>query len=334
MNISKLNASVRPFLVDDDFKRDKNPHKYVLLWSTKFYRLINNIMRAFPLEIVLRETKYTKYYVIKLVKYFIKHGVSKKEVMERSPLLYRGLDKDFKIVNEYTEKGFMSTSMSLSIAEEFKGKHDGCILTFSTKKLPPNTPFLLIDESIAEHLAEQEVLFLPGKITLKKSSKDIKAVYEMDRFILEIVKEKQDGGGAVTRELINLKGRYIVWWRAIKGRPVEIVGMMEMPKKSNEVEKFFKNVILPYDDGFAYKNDFIPQFKDLKEKFFQLGTLEKDERELYESYFVNMAIYDSKNKKVLTINYGVFDEMFNEEMFDNNRSPEVHEAIIKHCGWL
>ena len=342
MNISTYNSSVKQFLIEDDFRNDKNQHKYILLWSTKFYRLFNKIMRNFGIDEIMKETKYTRRYIIKIVKYFFKYGLYKEDIMRKASQLYRGMDKDFELEAEYNEDGFMSTSLSRLVAEGFAGKMGGNVIVFNTKKLPKGVPFAMIDESIDEYLAEKEILFLPGKITLKKSSTGIKALYEMNPVFNEINKNIGGGGGEgeggmlpVTVEGIDLKGKHIVWWRAILRRPVEVVGTMEMPKKAEEVDKFFREAVLPHDDKFEVKTNFIPEYMDLKKNIMKdYKNVSIQDRELYKSYMVHMGVYDSKKKQVLTIHYGVFGEMFNEELFDPNRTSEVQETIMKHCAWF
>ena len=139
----------------------------------------------------------------------------------------------------------------------------------------------------------------------------------------------------VTVEGIDLKGKHIVWWRAILRRPLEVVGTMEMPKKAEEVDKFFRGAVLPHDDKFEVKTNFIPEYMDLKKNIMKdYKNVSIQDRELYKSYMVHMGVYDSKKKQVLTIHYGVFGEMFNEELFDPNRTSDVQETIMKHCAWF
>ncbi len=40
-----MNDKVFAASIDKRFKKDKNPHKYVLLWTTKFYKYVNGCMR-------------------------------------------------------------------------------------------------------------------------------------------------------------------------------------------------------------------------------------------------------------------------------------------------
>jgi hypothetical protein len=326
MNVAKENAVIKSYLLDADFKQDNNKHKYILLWSSKFYRIINKIMRKYPLDLILNDTKYTRHYIIKMIHYFFKYGIHKDKL--KDDYLYRGVDKDFLLDTNYEEKGFMSTSLNRHVAS-------GNIMMFNVQKLPKNVPFVLIDDNIDQYLAEQEVLFLPGSIKLKKTSVGIKAIYKMNPIFYELNSLVGGGRDDCFRTIdesakINLRGKYIVWYRAIVGRPVEIVGLMEMPKKTDEACKFFNKVVLPHDDKYEMKTEFIPQYKDLKEK----KNKTKEEFELFKSYSVHMAIYDAKQKKVLTIHYGVFDEMFLEELFDAKRQHEVEDSIIRRCSWL
>ena len=187
------NSHVKSFLLNEDFRKDKNRHKYVILWSSKFYRLINRIMRIYHLHDIMK-TKYTRHFVKRMIKYFFEYGLEINELLKKGSKLYRGLDKDFLITETYTENGFMSTSLSINVAKTFAG-NGGNILMFDMVDLPSKTPFVIIDEDIDDGLLEKEVLFLPGTIHIKKTSKDIKAYYSMDPYIKTIKDTIQDGGG-------------------------------------------------------------------------------------------------------------------------------------------
>jgi hypothetical protein len=267
-----------------------------------------------------------------MTKYFFKYGLYKDDVVQKASYLYRGIDKDFSPDLQYIEKGFMSTSMFQSVAQSFAGKDSGNILVFDTKKLPRNTPFGLIDETIDPDVTEKEILFLPGTIMLKPTKKSIKAYYQMNPLFYTIKDEVQTGGGPglTNKELINLKGKFIIWWRAIQNRPVEIVGFMRIPKKQDEVERFFNEVVLPHDDKYDVKTNFIPEYKDLQNR-----KRTKEETELYKSYMVHMAIYNPRKKEVMTLSYGVFTEMFNEELFATpERTAEVWDKVLEYGNWL
>lgn len=288
------NVLVKAFLTDIDFRRYKSKHKYVLLWSTKFHRLINKILRTNAIDWILANLKYTRHYFKKMVLYFYSEGNYKHELQSKGLYLYRGLDKDFKIYDDWRENGFMSTSLCKDVASSFAGK-GGNILTFTIAKLPSDVPFVIIDEQLDDCLAEKEILFLPGVITTKKTSTGYKARYKMSSKMKDIVRNLLSGGGSED-DLpvspipdIRLNGKYIVWYRAINGRKVEVVGRMEMPKRTDEACKFFNEVVLPHDDKFDMKTNFIPHYQDLKKKGMKRTP---EEQSMFQSYFVQMAVYD------------------------------------------
>jgi hypothetical protein len=64
-----MDISIKSFLIDEDFRKDAP------LWSSKFYRLINVVMRNNPIEEILKSTKYARRYIIKMVRYFFKYGL-------------------------------------------------------------------------------------------------------------------------------------------------------------------------------------------------------------------------------------------------------------------
>ena len=290
----------------------------------------------------MQRTIYTKHYFEQIVKYFFENGIDKKGVKEKATLLYRGIDSSFDIEEEYVEKGFMATSTDIDIANNFAGD-SGNILRFRVSHLPSGVPFVWIDNTIADHLHEKEVLFLPGKITTHglNSSGEIKASYEMNPIIKDMYMSivasegKQSGGTGRSEKIpikphqIDLRGKYVIWYRAIKDRKVEILKKMRIPKV--HVQKFFTEIVLPLDDTFERKTDFIPEFQDLKQKDDERTD---DEDELYASYIVHMAIYDPIEKCVDTLHYGVFDEMFGEVFGDGRRDEEIKKAIIDKCSWL
>jgi len=338
----KDNATVKAFLLDVDFRSDRNKHKYVLLWTSKFYRLINRIVRAHTLQYVMKNAKYTRHFIKRMVAYFYENGVYKKDLQKMSSTLYRGLEKEFILDSRYVDNGFMSTSFDLKIAKEFAG-NDGNILEFKTNDLPGDVPFIILDDRIADHLHEKEVLFLPGEVTTQKKSKGLlKSTYTMHPFVLEVKKSMElRGGSGNESELyeeiikepdtnIDLRGKYVVWYRAIVGRHVEVFNKILLPSTHAEVEKYFQKNIMSIDDAFFAKTLFIPEYKDLRDKE-DLRT-EAEER-LYASYTVHMAIYDPKTKKVLSQHYGLFSQMFSE-LFDTKREKDIEDEIIKKCEWL
>jgi hypothetical protein len=55
---------------DKEFKNNKNPHKYCMLWASKFHKLINQIMRDDLIKTNPNNFKYSLIFIRKLIKYF------------------------------------------------------------------------------------------------------------------------------------------------------------------------------------------------------------------------------------------------------------------------
>jgi hypothetical protein len=61
--------------------------------------------------------------------------------------------------------------------------------------IKPTTPVILIDDNIADHLQEDEVLLLPGKMTIKRKNDKYIAKYKMNEILVDHIKSKVASGG-------------------------------------------------------------------------------------------------------------------------------------------
>jgi len=313
---------VKTFLKDSTFHKDVDPHKYAILYASKFYRVINPYLRDIESH---TKRKYICRFYINFVNYFFEYGKKQSDIVKRCSKLYRGCPglRPSPIV----DKAFISTTEDLSVAMRF-AKQDGVVITFKTSKLPTNVPYVIIDDSIAEYLFESEILFLPGIITV---TKDLKAIYSP----LPNVKEMCDqiGGGAADEfditnlkiPKIDLRDKIVVWYRVIQGRDPDILDVRSLPKTHKGVEMMFRTTIFPHDAYLQDMRTYIPEYIDLRDKKGKTPA----ECEKVHSYMVHMAIYDPKNNNIDTINYGVFDEVF-PEIFNVSMKDKVETTILKH----
>lgn len=108
-----LNDQVFSAMIDDEFKKDKNPHKYALLWTSKFYMRVKDFIKNY-------------------IKYFYAHEIKAK-------ILYRGYKSNFQFTRVIEDPGFISASRKEHVAQEFAG-NNGTVLKFKTKKLPSDVP--------------------------------------------------------------------------------------------------------------------------------------------------------------------------------------------------
>jgi hypothetical protein len=172
MSNSNIAASI-----DSEFIRDKDPKKFVILWTTKFHKKLNKVMRNVDFETIKKDYPYTSFFMTNLIDYFYKYGKYKRDLIGKTDFLYRGLDKEFsfKEGNIYEENCFMSTSYDSSIAEGF-AESKGNILVFDVNKLPYDIPFIIINRQLREHLNEREILFLPYSYILPKEINNRQAI--------------------------------------------------------------------------------------------------------------------------------------------------------------
>ena len=96
-------------IIDKYFIKDKNPHKYALMYSSKCYIIINKTLRNNEInELMKSET--TSIFIIGFIKYFYEYGIYKETIVKKIKYLYRGLSSDFKYVIEkgkMQERGFI-----------------------------------------------------------------------------------------------------------------------------------------------------------------------------------------------------------------------------------
>lgn len=319
-----MNSSIKAYLDDPMLQND--PHKCAIIWSSKAYRNINSTLRSEKTLVNLdrRRFKYTIRFLDDFLWYFKSHGVHQDSLIndEKCKTLYRGFDS-YPFTSDVRDYGFISTSRSKAVADSFARK-EGVVINFSTRKLPKTVPFVLIGNRIRDYLLEQEVLFLPGTIQLN----GLKATYSVDPEVYQYMLLLNQSGGALLQSLkiptIDLKGKYVVWWRAIVDRPVEIMRIVKLPKTSDiEVIRFWRKCIDARDMEFEQMNKFIPVYQDLFNKKHKTNQ----DRKVMNSYNAHMAIYDAKQKKVEHYHYGVFDELAAETDYDPLREKELDELL-------
>lgn len=327
-----MNSDIK-YYFDTDFMKNPNPHKYAVLWSSKFYRKINEIMRSVRAEVILKDYKYSRYFIKKFVRYFYSHGVQKDRI--GCDIIYRGYNADFRLHNVVADTGFIATSKLEHVAREFAGKK-GRVICFDTRSLPHNVPYIVIDERVSDDLLEQEVLLLPGTLHISNlvATSNLKSLYIPNMEFINAFRDiDNSGGGNGDEEMmvgdaemnLPLEGKVVVWYRAIEGRRVEVMTWYNIPKDENDVMPFFKSVVYKIDDRYRNFMTFIPEYIDLLEN--DNKTLEEIKR--MHSFMCHIAIFDPHKRKVDTIRYGVHEKVFGE-LFDLSREKEVEDCLVKY----
>jgi hypothetical protein len=315
---------------DDEFVESRNPHKYALLWASGQYKVINHNMRNYTPIFIKRNAPNTYTFVCKFARYFAKHGLSKEDLLKKGiTKLYRGVTKDFA-QDEIVDAGFMSTSHVKAIAKNFATR-DGVVLRIDVATLPPNVPCVMIDESVDEDMMEEEVLLLPGTLTVRER-KPFRLTYEPNISLVNMYKQtrasnKSQKGGFFPR--FELAGKSLVFWRKIYGRPIEVLSKTQFPNNPDKVMGHYKKRVREIEVFMEKVTNMIPEFQDLS-KYVKTMTENTEHNMLmykkHRSYSVYMALVDTKLRKVETIHAFIMDAFF-YEVFDVDDHDSVFDYL-------
>jgi hypothetical protein len=303
-------------------------------------------MRDVSLEHQLTEYPHTVWYIHKFIEYFYAHGIKKRELRTRNiKVLYRGFKNDFTPLSRYQEFGFMSTSIDEGIAQVF-ARQDGTVAHMKVSKLPNNAPFVNIDEHLAEHLNEEEILFLPGRIDVKDKDGQTFLEYTMDEHRVNVYRGVTHHGGHQksskdfpTSYLMNLtiSGKWAIIYRALKGRHVEVLANKRIPRGEKKALEYYQKRVFSHLDVLTSAVSYIPAFtdlvKDLKDKVIPEANV-KDALATMESYYPKVAIYNPNTQEVEATNFGYGTILLNELKVDLTRDDEIKRAIVSSCSWM
>lgn len=347
MNNSELrrkNVIIGEYMKNTKF--DDRETRCILLWSSKFFEHFNDIMRTYDLNRIIYETKWTRKYIKEILCYFKKNSKTKAYLQEsRITRLYRGYAPTFEMVNTIIDNGFIATSTSKHVAENFARKDESFVVTFKVKDLSEDSIFLIVDDKVADHLQQDEVLFLPGQIEFVKKQNRIYALYKQNEMFLSMVGEMKGGKYDVAQTtkveipktaFIDLTGKLVVWYRRIKNRPFEGMGFKFMPEDKDKVVNFFRHEVMPHENVLKCMTQWIPDYQDLKKKVFSnYKSMTEEESDRYASYEIHMAILDKETKTVLDSHYGVPKNVMNElGRCKKSDEKEIEKFLLEHYGWL
>ena len=322
------------------------------LWTSNLYSRINKILRNHSFEEQYKYTPRAFYFVQQMIQRFYTEGIYRKEILSMCKHLYKGNNGTIQpsTVETYKDNGFIATSMFKHVGCSFASSTTNCgtLYVFKVSELPKNVPFLLIDENLDFMYQEKEVLLLPGwikRIPANTSAKtestklnatqkylEYKCMYECDMTTVQNYmnkpppKFKEYMGGAssmdIKDKLRRMRGNDVVFYRAIKGRDAEVLGVLHVPCDEKAFVRFVRLDLRLALDYYDNMTEFIPDVQDLqKRKKKTKQTIEK-----WMSYQVHFAIYDTTTNTVICID-GLSDSKLHYEMCPAERSGDVVNAI-------
>ena len=319
------NSVIKSFLTTKAFAKNTNAHKYAILWTSKFYRFINQVMRRHSFNVQQTSYPYAVRYIKHFIHYFDTFGITKSDL--KVATLFRGITADFTPGASIVDTAFIATSTDLHIAQSFAGKK-GMILTFRVSDLPQDIKFIQIDSSISSHLQESEILLLPGKVTISRESNTNYCIYECNMDLVNMYKSLPGTGGGLEADdipMIDLADKLFVWYRAINDRPVEILAQITTPSDKDKVYSFVSRSVMRMDDRIQRINNYIPEYQDMLKTSTDIQRIN--------SFEIFVAVYDYKKRAILTLHYGMPDDFF-ANMFDTKRTDEVISYIRKTYDWM
>ena len=340
--LTNLNVSVFSAMIDSKFKKSTNPHKCSILWTTKSFKLINSFMRLTTFEDQMASSLDAVYFIKSYIEYFYKYGIYRDEVKSKHKMLFRGILQscietfDQKIIND---AGFMSTTGDRRTAEKFATKK-GVVLQFKTKYVPVDVPIVFISQTIVPHSSENEYVFLPGSVDISNDNSalyvpNLKLINEYMALELPLV------GGNDDDKIdyfdfpdpdIDFRDKYLVWYRGIYNRPIEVMGSLKLPKTHKEVQKTWGDNMM---EGNEYDNiaHWIPEYQDLRKELKTETNHDKRQSIIAKimSFDVFTAIFCKKTNEVLTIRCGFPSRLF-AQFFNIARAQEVEKAIKMRYG--
>jgi hypothetical protein len=339
--------------LDRTFKKKKDPHKFALLWSSKFYKIFNSSMRSLvskdseeAISIFFASRPNTLYFAKGFVDYFYTYGVYKEQLQNLTPkYLYRGISNTLGTSSSIiADTTFISTSYSIDVARKFTN-NKGSLLFLPLKHLPDNTPYVVIDHKMKSYLQEDEVVLLPEDLDIRysKSKLRFQAKYKLNEILVNYIKNKvqMGGGNNIEKDFwqslqvprLSLRGKVAIYYRCVYNRPVEILHSVWFPKYAREVPEFMATTLKPVEKFLEDSIFIIPEYIDLENELQKCNDKTKREEILAKqrSYTAFLAIYNWKTRNVEHYYHGYVNWMITEGGFDIiNKRRSIEIAIQEY----
>jgi hypothetical protein len=142
--------------------------------------------------------------------------------------------------------------------------------------------------------------------------------------------KKQGGGSMSLEDMIRMSlGKILVYYRVRHGKPVEIFERLDVPTDMKKAVDFIRVTKVKFEQRLDHIQEYIPEYVEVRNKLknAQVWTSENDlDMKIMNGYELYPALYDPKDKKVLTTHFLVPNELF-YELFDKKREKDVIDAV-------
>jgi len=355
-----------------------NLHDLHELWAPGTRRVINRAMReSRTAEDMARRYPQCACFVQQILRLFYDDECPRSLTTDRleseCSKLYRGLHNasdTFESRDVLLDGGFQLFSKQyFAIAELTRATSkevdvQPAVVHLPVESLPRAARFLRFNE--------EEILLLPGKMVL---SDDIKGTgvrkamsYEANTAFVDSLlgmnlpeptaadAEPDEAApaapfrkSAVLPSKIapeSLGGTYLVYYRAIHGRPAEVLTWRILPENPTELVRNVRYYVPNRCDSHVYTVlPYIPEYRDMEARYKKGSAEGPDKLAEYmqdrllrrmATYEMQAAVYDPIAKRVITMNLATPRAFFRELYADlyNDRLEEAHDAIVAHFAEL
>lgn len=341
------------------FFRDSDVYKYVRLWAGGFHRQMNKTMRSLTPEEQHSKTPYMFYIFQKMFQQLTDPSVSssKEDVLDKGvEYIYRGtVDHAYLALARgvYNDSGFMAFSTDIVVAKSFADRdrrvdESYIIFKVKTKSLPNTVRVFIIDQDIDTIYHEQEVLLPPGRLkytyikdgtvmtTFKPNTTISQKYLSMETPSLPNNPERLGGGRSSKLTDEDFYGKTVVFYRAIKGRPVETFWSFVITKENYKADLLtIERTLSDYDRALPYITEYTDLLKRMKSKEHKRRSTPEDHLEdgkYYMSFTLHAALCDTHTKEIILMDASLGEKAFTT-MFGpaiGHRREEIQVAITKH----
>ena len=316
-------------------------------WAGNLYAKITKRMRMYPVDVQYNEMPYVFNFAQTLIRYFMENGLTKSQLVTKGRRLFRGTHKLIIDNDRIIDDSFISTSLSKYIADGFSSKYeDGTVIMFKTGELP-DTMYVSIDETIDPIFHEKEILMLPGVMTI--IDKNYLSTYNVNDALVQeylsrpSVSLQEITGGSINRMtgmlsrdkdyIDRVLGKIALFYRAIEGKPVEILWSSRLSENREEVIHYFRKKLRPLIHQFEAMTDFIPDVRELRAYIKDPANRNKTKTrnkkiERMFSYYPTVLVYDPNKNEVSHI--GDIPHEIHLECGDKTHTTPVLTAIYEY----
>jgi hypothetical protein len=135
-------------------------------------------------------------------------------------------------------------------------------------------------------------------------------------------------------------GMWAIIYRAIEGRPIDVLAEKRLPNDEKEAIAFFEKHVFSHLHTLTSCVNILPECMDIRKALAEKIIPEADVNEALNklfSYDPKVAIYNPKTGEVVATNFGhcrLGGRLWEVKLDDDSRENEIIDAIKSSCSWI